>query len=67
MRKKYVWTAEIEPAEEGKINVWLGEKDAKCAKYENVTPEEIGNILAEDIKVILKLLPRYGKHTIMTR
>ena len=52
MRKNYIWTAEIEPTEEGKFTVWLGEEGSSGEKYENVTAEEIGNILTEDIKAV---------------
>ena len=49
-KRNYVWTVEIEQAEEpGKYNVWLGEENASAAEYTNVTAEDIGKILVDDI------------------
>ena len=60
MRKNYIWTAEIEASkEEGKFNVCLGEEGSSGEKYENVTAEEIGKILTEDIKAVYDVWKSY--------
>lgn len=52
MQKSYIWTAEVIRNENGKFDVWIGEENSTGCKYENLTPEEIGNLLTEDIKTV---------------
>ena len=52
MKKSYIWTAEVIRNENGKFDVWIGEENCTGCKYENLTPEEIGNLLTEDIEAV---------------
>jgi len=51
-KKLYVWTAEISKNKSGKFDVFLYEEGSTGAKYYDLTPEEIGKMLTEDIKAV---------------
>lgn len=50
--KWYVWTAEIAKNKNGKFDVCLYEEGSTGAQYYDLTPEEVGKILTEDIKAV---------------
>lgn len=50
-KKWYVWTAEIAKNKNGKFDVCLC-REGSDETYYDLTPEEVGKILTEDIKAV---------------
>ena len=46
-------TVELEKNENGTLNVWIGKENSTGLHYDNVTPEQIGKMVEEEIKDIL--------------
>ena len=53
--KSYIWTAEVVKNKIGKFDVWISSDGSSGCKYTNLTPEEVGNILIDDIKTISEI------------
>ena len=47
-------TVELEKNENGTLNVWIEKENSTGFHYDNVTPEQIGKIVEEEIKDILQ-------------
>ena len=51
-KKWYVWTAEIAKNKNGKFDIFISGDGASGVQYYDLTPEEVGKILTEDIKAV---------------